>query len=161
MSAKVCCSYLLIVITSSYLFSCSEDDGDDFSLVGTNTSIAAISGNWNATKAVFGNTSGPVMETDVVANGGTVSLSIQSNGRFTITVAEQGKPAEIDTGRMGFDEDLLVVSFDDDPEEFEFFGINHIEPNLTITGGNGSAGYDFNGDGVDEPADVDFEFVRI
>jgi hypothetical protein len=62
---------------------------------------------------------------------------------------------------MAFDEDLLVIFFDDDPGEFEFFGINHNEPNLSIQGGNGSAEFDFDGDGIKEPADVDFEFVRI
>ena len=60
-----------------------------------------------------------------------------------------------------FDEDLLVVWFDDDPEEWEYFSITHNEPNLTISGGNGSAEYDIDGDGIEEPADVDFDFERI
>lgn len=151
-----------LLLAISLLFSCdSGDDEDEFSLVGTNTSVAELSGNWNATTGSFGRAAeGPVVETDVVADGGTVTLNIQNSGRFTLTVTVQGEPPETTTGRMAFDEDLLVVFFDDDPEEWEYFSITHNEPNLTISGGNGSAEFDFDGDGTDEPADVHFVFVR-
>ena len=87
-------------------------------------------------------------------------MNIQTNGRFTITVTPLGESAQVTTGQMGFDEDLLVIIFDSDPEEFEFFGITHNEPVLTIAGGNGAAEYDFDGDGLDEEAFVDFVFER-
>ena len=144
-----------------WLASCSDGEEDDFSLVGTNTSVAALAGNWNATSAIFGKSEvGPVIEIDVVAEGGTVILNIQNSGRFTLTITEQGAASETITGRMAFDEDLLVIFFDDDPEEWEYFGINHNEPDLSIWGGNGSAEFDFDGDGVDEPADIGFDFQR-
>ncbi len=140
----------------------SDEEGDEFSLVGTNTSIAEMAGNWNATKGVFQSASlGPASQTDVVGEEGSVTLSIQTTGQFSITVKEAGRTPKTSTGRMAFDEDLLVIFFDDDPGEFEFFGIVHNEPNLSIQGGNGSAEFDFDGDGSKEPANVDFEFVRI
>ena len=143
------------------LFACSDDE-DDFSLVGTETSIAEMAGNWNATQGFFSKAAtGPVMEADVVADGGSITLNIQNNGRFTITITELGSAPETTTGRMAFDEELLVIFFDDDPEEFEFFVVDHNEPNLSISGGNGSVEFDFDGDGVDEPANIGFVFVRI
>ena len=55
-----------------------------------------------------------------------------------------------------FDQYQIII-FDDD---FEFFGITHNEPNLTIRGGIVFEAFDFNGDGTDEDADIDFEFIR-
>ena len=157
-------SLLSALLCSFFILACSSSDeeGDEFSLVGTNTSIAEMAGNWNATTGLFQSASlGPATETDVVAEGGTVTLSIQTTGQFSITVQEAGRTPDTSTGRMAFDEDLLVIFFDDDPGEFEFFGIIHNEPNLSIQGGNGSAEFDFDFNGIKEPANVDFEFVRI
>ena len=149
-------------LCTTLLTGCSEDNGDDFSLVGTNISVSEIAGSWNATQAIFSSAAtGPGMQIDVVAEGGSVTLQIQTDGRFTVTVTESGEAPDVSTGRLGFDEDLLVISFDDDPDEFEFFGITHNEPNMTIQGGNGSAGFDFDDDGVEETANIDFVLVRI
>ena len=140
---------------------CSEDDEDDLSLNGTNIAMADIAGNWTATRAIFGKSGeGPVMQVDVVADGGSVTLRIETNGDFSITVEAVGESAEVSMGRFRFDEDLLVIIFDDDPDDFEFFGITYNEPNLTIQGGIVFEAFDFNGDGTDEDADIDFAFVR-
>ena len=145
-----------------FILSCSGDEDDEFSQVGTNTSIAEITGNWNATQGLFDRaTEGPIAVIDVVAEGGSVTLNITSNGRFTLTVNQVGGATEVTTGSLAFDEDLLVVFFDDDPGEWEYFSITHNEPNLTISGGNGSSSFDFDGDGTEEPANVYFEFTRI
>ena len=154
---------LSLFIFCMVVVSCSSDDeGEDFTLNGTTIAMADIAGDWNATRGVFQSTSlGPAFQVDVVDQGGTITMNIQSDGKFSITVTELGEAPETTTGRMAFDEDLLVIFFDDDPGEWEFFGIFHSEPNLSISGGNGSAEYDFDGDGSEEPANVDFEFVRI
>ena len=152
------CMFLITALNTS----CDEEYGEDFSLTGTNISVSDIAGSWNATQAIFSKAAtGPSMQVDVVGEGGSVILQIQTNGNFTVTVTEVGEAPETSTGRLGFDEDLLVISFDDDPDEFEFFGITHNEPNLTIQGGNGSAGFDFDDDGVEEPANIDFVLIRI
>ena len=156
--------FSLLFASLLWVYACSSDDEDDdeFTINGTNIAMADIAGNWNATRAVFDSrATGPAMQVDVVDEGGTVTMNIQANGQFSITVTEVGEPADITTGQLRFDEDLLVIFFDDDPGEFEFFGITHNEPILTISGGNGSAEFDFDGDGTDEPADVDFVFTRI
>ena len=159
-------SRLLLLASVLILLSCTAcsiggDDDDEFSLEGTNVSVVDIAGTWNATKALFSKSAtGPVMEVDVVAEGGAVTLQIQNDGRFSVAVTLPGSDPETSTGRLGFDEDLLVISFDDDPEEFEFFSITHNEPNLAIQGGTVYEAFDFDGDGADEDADIDFELVR-
>ncbi len=155
---------ILLMFPILFMIGCgdSEDGEDDFSLNGTIIAMSDIAGDWNATRGVFvKNATGPEVSIDVVGEGGTITLNIQTTGRFTITVTPLGEPADVTTGQMGFDEDLLVISFDSDPDEFEFFGITHNEPVLTIAGGNGAAEYDFDGDGLDEEAFVDFIFERI
>lgn len=140
----------------------SNDEGfDQFALEGTNVSISDITGSWNATKGLFGRSGeGPVVEVDVVAEGGSITLNIQTNGRFSVSVGYMGE-TDTSTGRFAFDEDLLVISFDDDPEEWEYFSISHGEPNLSIMGGTVYEAFDFDGDGTDEDADIDFEFTRV
>lgn len=147
----------LLTLASLVIFlSCGSDDGP--SLVGTDISIADIAGNWSATSAVFDiATAGPSIRVDVVEEGGSVILQIQNNGRFTLTVTVMGRAPEVSTGQMGFDEDLLTVSFDDDPDDFEFFGIQHTVTTLSI---NGPAEFDFDGDGTQEPAIVGLIFIR-
>lgn len=141
------------------LISCGDDE--EFSLEGTNLSMTDIAGDWTATKAVFSNAAtGPGMRVDVVEDGGSVTLQIQDNGNFSTTVTPLGESPETSTGRMGFDEDLLIISFDDEPDEFEFFGIIHNEPNLAIQGGTIFEGFDFDKDGLSEDVNIEFELVR-
>ncbi len=151
-------AYFLFII---FLTGCDDEEENGFSLEGTDVSVAEIAGSWTATKAFFGKSGeGPVMEVDVVAIGGSLDMQIQTDGKFSVTVALPGETPETSTGRLGFDEDLLVISFDEDPDEFEFFGITHNEPNLNIRGGIVYEAYDFDGDGNNEDADIDFELLR-
>lgn len=148
---------LLLFLSLLLTAACSSDD-EDFSLEGDNFSISDIAGSWIATSAVFDIAgTGPSQRIDVVEEGGTVTLVIQNNGRFTLTVTQVGEAPEVTTGRLGFDEDLLVVSYDDDPDEFEFFGSQFSGNNLSI---QGPAEFDFDGDGTDDPARVSLDLVR-
>ena len=154
--------YLLSLLwIGSFLISCSNDDeGPDCSLQGTNVSVSDISGNWTATEASFFNVSTePIQVVNVVAEGGAVTLSIQSNGRFTLTIAESDGSNTRSSGDLCFDEDLLVVRFDGgDPDDYEFFGIQfNGTNNLSISG---PAEFDFNDDGTPDSAEVDLVLVR-
>ncbi len=149
----------LSIFILALLVTCSDDEGIE--LCGTNLCIEDIAGNWNATQASFGAVTGPAMSVDVVADGGTVTMSIQNNGTFSVTITVIGEAPEVSNGQMSFDEDLLVVSFSDSPEDFEFFSITHNEPMLNISGGNGSVEFDLDGDGVDDPANIDFVMERL
>ena len=150
--------HALLLLPLLLVAACDGGSDDDFSLVGTNLSVSDIAGAWVATRAAFSpEADGPAQEVDLVAQGGTVTLNIQNNGRFTLTLSLPGAPPETATGRLGFDEDLLVVSFDDDPDDFDFFGIQATPTTLSV---QGPGEFDFDGDGTDEAARLELDFVR-
>lgn len=131
----------LISLSLVFLVGC-EDDDDDFSSSGNTLSISDIQGNWIATSATF---TAPQF-TDILAEGATVTLAIQSNGRFTFTMMMPGEPDDVTTGKLGFDGDFLAVRFDDEDEEASFF-ISLINQILTL---RGQTELDLDGNGVDD-----------
>lgn len=153
----VCLIFLLVGLVS-----CSEEgEGPDCSLQGTVLSISDIIGNWTATSAIFSATSGSTnLDVDVVAEGGTVSLSIQSGGGFTLNISESGTASDISSGDFCFDEDLLVVLFDGDAlDDWEYFGIQ-LNSGTNVLTINGPAEFDFNDDGNPDQASVSLTLVR-
>lgn len=131
----------LISLSLIFLMGCDDDD-DDFSSSGNTLSISDIQGNWIANSATF---TAPQF-TDILAEGATVTLAIQSNGRFTFTMMMPGEPNDVTTGKLGFDGDFLTVRFDDDDEEASFF-ISLINEILTL---RGQTELDLDGNGVDD-----------
>lgn len=121
--------------------SCGGDDDEDFSDTGTNLSISDISGNWIATSASF---NAPEYM-DMLAEGGTVTLNIQSNGRFTFTSKAPGEIDEVVTGKVGFDGEWLAIRFDEDPDEEASFFISLVNNILTL---RGQTEMDLDGNGV-------------
>ena len=155
MSPRVLFIAMLAVFT---LAACDSSDEDDFSLEGTNISMSDIAGTWTATRAFFSRTeTGPAVDVEIVGQGGTATLVIQTNGRFTFTTQLPGDAPDVTTGQLGFDEDLLVVIYDDEPDDFTFFGIRFSGTTLSI---NGQGTYDFDGDGSEEAAVIELDFVR-
>ncbi len=116
---------LLMVIN----FNSCESDDSEFSDTGTNLSISDIAGSWIATSATF---SAPE-HIDLLDEGATVTLVIQSNGRFTFTIKYPGEADDVSTGKLGFDGEWLAVRFDDDDEEASFF-ISLVNNILTLRG---------------------------
>ncbi|WP_411030049.1 hypothetical protein [Spongiimicrobium sp. 3-5] len=157
------CYLTFFLILFFNLSSCRSDEseGPDCSLTGANFSVSDISGNWTATRAVFSLTAtGPVQEVDIVAEGGSATLSIQSNGRFTLSILEAGEPNDTSSGNLCIDIDILVVSFDGDaPEDYDFFGIDFIQGSNNMTIG-GPAEFDFNDDGTLQPANIQLDLIR-
>lgn len=140
------------------LSSCSSSGEDEFSLEGTVYSVSDIAGSWQATSADFSrDADGPVLVVDIVDEGGSVSISIQSGGDFTLTITEPSAGTDVSSGRLGFDEELLVISFDDAPDDWEYYTLNVMDLTMLI---QGPGEFDFDGDGVDEAARITFEFVR-
>ncbi|WP_420600987.1 hypothetical protein [Flagellimonas sp.] len=138
------------------LQACGDDEGD--SLTGTGISISDIQGSWNAIRVEFDIAgSGASLAIDVIQAGGSATLVIQPNGRFTLTITQMGESPEVTTGQMSVDEDLLVIEFDDSPGESEFFGVRSTENTLSI---NGPAEFDLDNDGMDDPARVEMDFER-
>ncbi len=152
----------LLLLTLS-LANCAKDDDDDpFALEGPGgINMNDMAGNWVAQEAVFSRLAGgPASSIDVVELGGGLSMAIQADGRFTVTLILPDGSSETSTGRMGFFEDILNISFDDDPEEWESYAYELDEPNLTIEGGPVYEAIDFDSDGVAEDANISLYLIR-
>ena len=125
-------------------FSCNNDDES------STEKIAEIAGNWTATKATFNGT-------EVVSEGGVVTLNIQNNGSFIFTIKRPGHSDMVFTGKLGFDEQWLEVEYNANPGEYEYYDITYDANNLHI-GANSE--FDFNEDGADEIVIFFLDMVR-
>ena len=120
-------------------------------------STADLAGTWNATVASFScwQPSGVV---DVIAQGGSATLTIMSNGRFTFNATVPGLPSQAITGSIVVEcrGELTIIddSAPNDPD-FVLFTLSGNSLQLSL-----EAEFDFNGDGVDEPAFLFLELQR-
>jgi hypothetical protein len=128
----------------TFFVACSNDD--EFST----ERISEIAGTWTATTATFNGI-------DVVLEGGSVTLAIQSNGKFTFAIKRPGKTDMVFTGKLGFDEQWLAVEYDTNPGEYEYYDITYDAHNMHI-GANSE--FDFDGNGTDEVVIFFLDMVR-
>ena len=144
---KSYCYFLCILLLLPFtLFMACNGDEDDISTEG----VEEIAGAWKATSASFNGI-------DVVELGGSVTLTIQNNGKFTLSLVRPGENNMVFTGRLGFDEGWLAVEYDTDPGEYEYYDITYDANNLHI-GANSE--FDFDGDGTDEFVIFFLDMVR-
>ena len=144
----------------SAIVACDKDK-EEYPLIGTDLSMADIAGTWDATTANFSSyeldDDGQPYFIDILAEGGSFTMVIQKNGRFTATITLPGEPDNISTGQLGFDEQWLAITFDDDPGEYEYYFIELVNEILTL---RGPTEFDFNGDDLDEPASLELIMER-
>ena len=140
--------------------SCSEDDGDVLTKEGP-FSISELAGNWEATRASF---SGNSANIDVVADGGSVTMSVQSSGRFTLTIDATDRPAYTVSGEMFWEQfegdSFFFFLWDDAPGDWDTYGATLTATTFDINGGFDSAEYDFDNDGNFESASISMTFTR-
>lgn len=153
--------YLFVFALISCNLSCSSDDDEDTLSKTGPFEISELAGNWQATQAQFSSSSTSV---DVVADGGTVILSIQSNGRFTMTIDPMNRPAYAVKGEMFWEEwqgtFYFAIRWDDEPDDWDTYGHTYDGSKLTLNGGPDSGDYDFNNDGTSESCSIHFTFER-
>ncbi len=154
---------LLGTLYSFFFIACSSSDEDELTKTGPEFSISDLQGTWNATSAFF-SPSDPNSQSeavDIIAEGGTLSIVIQSNGRFTMNFDVEGLDPFTVTGEMFFENnEFFAIRFDEEPNDYDYFGIDYTATTLRINGGPDTAEWDFNGDGEDEPANVSLDFVK-
>ena len=145
--------HIAILALLPFLVACNKDK-NEYPLDGPNLSMNDISGTWKATTA---NYHYDTLFFDVIAEGGSVSLVIQSNGRYTFTLKLPDEADNVSAGQLGFDDEWLAISFDDDPGEYEYYFIELANGILTL---RGPAEFDFEGDGTEEPASLNLMLIR-
>ena len=146
-------------------FSCSEDDPDPLVKEGEGVSfkISELAGNWEATYANFND--GVQQSVNVVGDGGTVSISVQSSGKFTLTIDPVDLAAYTISGEMFWElfegKYYFAIAWDDYPGDWDTYGVTLAATTFTISGGVDSAEYDFDNDGTFEACSLSMEFVRV
>lgn len=152
--------YTLLILLVS--FSCSsEGDGDTITKDGP-FKISELAGTWEATQASFSSGS---MNVNIITDGGTVSMVVQSSGRFTLTIDPVDRNSYTVSGEMFWEEwegnFYFAIEWDDSPGDWDTYGHSLVNDILTITGGFDTGEYDFDNDGDMESASISFTFVRV
>lgn len=157
-----------ILILSSLLislvtFSCSKDDSG---LVkeGGPFNISELEGNWEATSAFFtsDNNNGSV---DIIADGGSLLLAVQSDDRCTLTIDPVDRSAYTESGEMFWEEFegdyYFAIKWDKYPDDWASYGAILTDTTFSLNGGPDTGEYDFNNDGTVESTSIGFQFIRL
>lgn len=153
----------LVVSTLVILFAiCSCSKEEDVLVKKGPFNISELAGNWEATIAGF---TGSEMAIDVVAEGGTVTMSVQSSGKFTLNIDPIDRAAYSVGGEMFWEEwegnSYFAIEWDDYPGDWDTYGATLTATTLSIGGGFDTGEYDFDNDGTFEPVRITFEFIRV
>ena len=152
-------SFFLILLVS---FSCSKDDEDTDVLTKDGPfQISELSGSWDASKAQFSVSSTSV---DVVEDGGTARMTVQSSGRFTLTLDPVDRAAYTVAGEMFWEPwegtYYFAIEWDDSQGEWDTYGHTYDGTTLSLNGGANTGEYDFDNDGDMESCTAHFIFDR-
>lgn len=142
-------------------FSCTMDDNENLLSKEGPFEISELVGNWEATKAQF---SVNTVSVDVVELGGKASMSVQSNGRFTLTLDPVDRAAYTVRGEMFWEKWQQTFHFsivwDEYPDDWDTYGHTFDGTTFSFNGGTGTGEYDFNNDGDMEACSIHFILVR-
>ena len=89
--------YFLLILLISLISTCSSNEDEDALTKDGPFPISELAGTWDATRAQF---SAHNVSVDVVEDGGSARMSVQSNGSFTITINPVDRDAYAVSGEM-------------------------------------------------------------
>ena len=162
---------LLVALTTCLTFSCSKDELDSDSdselfKEGGPFEISELAGNWEANLATFTRTSDN-LEVAIVGDGGSVSLTVQSNDKCTFTFNPVDCEAYTESGEMFWEfnsengEYYLAIVWDDFPDDGgTSFYVILFNNTFSMWCFEDCAEYDFNCVGSPETAFLNFEFIK-
>ncbi|MBT8292800.1 MAG: hypothetical protein HKP39_06415 [Eudoraea sp.] len=155
--------FLFVPLFAFILLSCSEDDPVELVKAGGPFEISELAGDWEATSANFSD--GNTNFLDLIDEGGTVTLTVQSSGRFTLTIDPSDRPSYTTSGEMFWEEFegdyFFAIEWANYPGDWDTYGATLNATTFTLNGGFDSGEYDFDNDGNFESASISFTFVRV
>ena len=153
--------FLYVSLFLLFSLSCSDDGNGDGLTKDGPFAISELAGSWEATQAQF---SVSTTSVDVVEDGGTVRMTVQSSGRFTVTLDPVDRSAYTVGGEMFWEEwqgtFYFAIRWDDEPGDWDTYGHTYDGTHLTINGGADTGAYDFDNDGDEESCSLHMRFVR-
>ncbi len=156
-------TFIFLISLISLAFSCSTDDDEDVIVLTKDGSfpISELAGTWEATKAQFSLNN---VSIDVIEDGGTASMSVQSDGRFTLTLNPVDRNAYTVSGEMFWEPFqqtfYFAIVWDYASDDWDTYGHTYNGTTLSLNGGADTAEYDFGNDGDMESCSVHLIFER-
>lgn len=160
------------IVIAFVALSCSKSDSDsdsesksisDLDTEGGPFEINELAGNWEATSAFFLRASDDLL-VDIVGEGGSVSLTVQSNGKCTFTIDPFDREAYAVSGKMFWELDdetyFLAIIWDNSPDDYSSFIPQFTGNKFDMGCVSECAEYDFNNNGTNDIADLSFFFIR-
>jgi len=154
---------IFLIALISLTISCSSDDNENpkvLTKVGP-FNINELAGNWDASKAQF---SVNTVSIDVVENGGTASMVVQTDGRFTLTLDPIDRSSYTISGEFFWEPFkqtfYLAIVWDNKPNDWDTYGHTYDGTSLSFNGGTGTGEFDFNNDGEMESCSIHFILDR-
>lgn len=128
----------------------TDSDGDNNN--NNTTTIptpSQLAGVWTASKAEFTDKANPSQKIDIIQQGGSVSLTVETNGHYTFNVNIPGEPPSTETGTI-IRVNTQFITFDSANGGTHALAYTYSGTALTLM--NENSYFDFNNDNIDEPA---------
>jgi hypothetical protein len=135
-----------VVLTATIAVACSD------TVAPADLTVGDLAGAWNATKLEFTNVANSAQVFDLVANGGTFTLTLQSNGQFNGTQS-LATLNETFSGTVTVSNAVLTLT-DTDSGEVTTFTITAYDGSTITMHSNSNVSWDFGFDGSDEEASM-------
>ncbi len=159
--------FLLAPLFTFLLFSCSKSDPDPLVKDGEGVpfKISELAGNWEATAAFFISDSDNNIFVDIIDDGGSSTITVQSTGRFVLTINPADRAAYTVSGEMFWEKwegnYYFAIEWDDYPGDWDTYGATLTTNTFKINGSTDTGEYDFDNDGTFESASIGFEYIRV
>ncbi len=115
-----------------------------------------LEGVWTALEMVAVNVADTSETEDITALGGTMVVTIEPGGLISVAFSVAGV-GDAESGTYLLDGDEIEMILDGDPVS----GTWALDGNLLTMSLDQGVEWDFGGDGIDVPARLDLEFVRV
>jgi hypothetical protein len=142
---------LMLVAAIAAGAACGGGDG------GAGPSPSAITGTWQLTKVLFVGQANPQQSVDLIALGGTGTLTFNSDNTFSYTVTVPPAAPETTTGTWSLGGQVLTLIRDGFSGNLQF-DVTLSGQTLKLAGGH--VDFDVNNDGTDEPAILTLEATK-
>jgi hypothetical protein len=148
---------VLLVIAATIAASCGGDSGGSGGTPASPSTVATLVGTWKATKAEYVSTANSSVRVEVVAQGTTLTLTLESAGTYTERIVDPGQEGQTTTGTWSATQDIMTLKPTGVTWDIQF-DMTLSGTTLTLNGGHVS--FDVNGDGRDEETLANLTLVK-
>jgi hypothetical protein len=139
-----------VLVAAMVAAGCSSDGG-------SGPSPSDVSGAWQLTKMQFVSQANPQLSVDLIAQGGTATMTIDADKTFVIILNAPSTPTETIAGTWSLSGSVLTMVRTGKSGDLQF-QVTLTAQTIKLAGA--SVEFDVNDDGTDEPATLNIEGTR-